>query len=78
MNLNHFVSPRPQPKTPSKPCTVCGGNIVWRRRLAADWDEVKYCSASCRRALVAESRTMRDEYRAVSFCFATESEAPVA
>jgi len=33
----------------TKLCSVCGGMIVWHRRLASIWDAVKYCSAVCRR-----------------------------
>ncbi len=35
---------------PSKPCVACGRPMSWRRRWAANWDEVKYCSDACRRA----------------------------
>lgn len=42
---------------PSKPCICCGGTILWRRRLASDWDKVRYCSASCRRVSVARARS---------------------
>jgi hypothetical protein len=34
---------------PSKPCTVCGRPMSWRKRWAARWDEVKVCSEACRR-----------------------------
>ncbi len=40
----------------SKVCTVCGGTILWRRRIAANWDEIHHCSASCRRISVARTR----------------------
>lgn len=33
----------------SKTCKVCGRRIEWRRKWARHWDEVEYCSASCRR-----------------------------
>ncbi|MDD0837221.1 DUF2256 domain-containing protein [Curvibacter sp. HBC61] len=35
---------------PSKPCTVCGRPMTWRRRWAKTWEDVKYCSDACRRA----------------------------
>jgi hypothetical protein len=35
---------------PSKPCTVCGRPMTWRRRWAKTWDDVKVCSDACRRA----------------------------
>lgn len=43
--------------TPCKVCTVCGGTILWRRRVASYWDKVMYCSASCRRVSVDRART---------------------
>ena len=33
---------------PRKPCVACGRPIVWRRKWAACWDQVKYCSDACR------------------------------
>jgi len=45
------------PRTPRKLCTFCGGTILWRRRLATNWDKALYCSASCRRISVAKART---------------------
>lgn len=42
---------------PSKVCIVCGGTILWRRRLAANWEKVRCCSASCRRVSAARART---------------------
>ncbi|MEM9009806.1 MAG: DUF2256 domain-containing protein [Pseudomonadota bacterium] len=35
---------------PSKTCVVCGRPFTWRRKWAAVWDEVRYCSERCRRA----------------------------
>jgi hypothetical protein len=32
-----------------KPCASCGRRIQWRKKWADDWDEVRYCSAACRR-----------------------------
>ena len=34
---------------PSKPCTVCGRTMTWRRAWARNWEEVRYCSEPCRR-----------------------------
>ena len=33
---------------PSKPCLVCGRDMVWRKSWAKNWDDVKYCSDACR------------------------------
>jgi hypothetical protein len=35
---------------PAKACAACGRRIEWRRRWARDWwEQVRYCSAACRR-----------------------------
>jgi hypothetical protein len=34
---------------PSKPCVACGRPMSWRKRWAANWAEVKFCSDACRR-----------------------------
>lgn len=34
---------------PRKTCAACGREMVWRRRWADVWDEVRYCSARCQR-----------------------------
>lgn len=33
-------------------CGSCGRRIEWRARWADDWDEVRWCSAACRRRKV--------------------------
>lgn len=33
---------------PEKPCQQCGRPMIWRKRWAKTWDEVKYCSDRCR------------------------------
>jgi hypothetical protein len=33
----------------SKVCAVCGRTMTWRKSWAKNWDEVRYCSDSCRR-----------------------------
>ena len=54
---SQFGNPR---KPETKSCTVCGGTIQWRRRLARNWRELMYCSASCRRASFANARRGND------------------
>jgi hypothetical protein len=34
---------------PSKICAACGRPMSWRKRWAANWNEVKYCSDRCRK-----------------------------
>jgi len=35
---------------PVKTCATCGRPMAWRRKWAKVWDEVRHCSARCRRA----------------------------
>ena len=34
---------------PSKPCTICGRDMSWRRAWAKNWEQVLYCSEACRK-----------------------------
>lgn len=34
---------------PHKPCATCGRPFAWRKKWAQVWDEVRHCSAQCRR-----------------------------
>jgi hypothetical protein len=34
---------------PEKSCVACGRRMVWRKRWARTWEEVRYCSEACRR-----------------------------
>ena len=34
---------------PDKTCQACGRTITWRKKWERDWDEVRWCSAACRR-----------------------------
>ena len=34
---------------PEKTCARCGRRFSWRKKWARDWDDVRYCSAACRR-----------------------------
>lgn len=36
----------------SKLCASCGRTMTWRKQWAKNWDEVKYCSDSCRKRKV--------------------------
>jgi hypothetical protein len=33
---------------PQKPCAACGRPFAWRKKWAAVWDEVRFCSDRCR------------------------------
>ncbi|NJN46684.1 MAG: DUF2256 domain-containing protein [Candidatus Competibacteraceae bacterium] len=37
-----------KPHLPTKICVVCKRPFSWRRKWAAVWQEVKYCSERCR------------------------------
>jgi hypothetical protein len=43
--------PTPEPRT----CVSCGRTITWRKKWARDWDQVRYCSQSCRRRKVGST-----------------------
>ena len=45
--------PAPIPST--KTCAACGRRIEWRRKWARDWEQVRYCSAGCRRHGVTDT-----------------------
>lgn len=34
---------------PPRICASCGRTFEWRRALAKDWEQVRYCSDACRR-----------------------------
>ena len=38
--------------TETKPCVSCGRTITWRKAWARDWEQVRYCSAACRKRKV--------------------------
>lgn len=49
---------------PTKTCVSCGRTITWRRKWAATWDEVRYCSQACRRrGRTATDVRLEDELR---------------
>lgn len=43
---------KPKPQTaashPPRACAACGRTITWRKKWERDWDNVKFCSDSCR------------------------------
>lgn len=38
-----------KPSLPEKTCVTCGRPFNWRKKWAKVWDDVKYCSESCRK-----------------------------
>ncbi|MEO8010748.1 MAG: DUF2256 domain-containing protein [Dokdonella sp.] len=36
-------------RLPSKPCASCARAMSWRKRWERCWQEVRFCSAACRR-----------------------------
>ena len=46
---------QPEPKV----CIVCGRTMQWRKKWERSWDEVRYCSRSCRqRGVTATDREL--------------------
>jgi hypothetical protein len=47
---------------PDKLCAGCGRRFTWRRKWAASWPEVRFCSDACRtgRRAAALKRLERD------------------
>lgn len=44
-----------------KICASCGRRIEWRAKWERDWDQVRYCSAACRRrGVTAEDRRLEE------------------
>ncbi|MDV3352041.1 DUF2256 domain-containing protein [Leptothoe sp. ISB3NOV94-8A] len=40
---------RSKSNLPTKVCPVCNRPFSWRKKWAACWEDVKYCSDRCRR-----------------------------
>jgi len=45
---------------PSKPCTVCGLTMTWRKAWEKNWDQVLYCSDACRKKKNNRAQTTSD------------------
>lgn len=39
----------------SKICVACGRTIEWRKKWERTWDDVRYCSAACRKHGVTDT-----------------------
>jgi len=51
-------------RTDTKMCLSCGRVMSWRKSWARSWDEVRYCSDSCRRRKVSPlDRQLEDAIR---------------
>lgn len=44
------AKPRKKADLPQKVCASCGRPFTWRKKWAAVWEEVRYCSQRCRRS----------------------------
>jgi hypothetical protein len=42
-------TPRKKGQLPTRDCAACGRPFEWRKKWAATWETVRYCSARCRR-----------------------------
>ncbi|MCH2665974.1 DUF2256 domain-containing protein [bacterium] len=45
---------------PAKSCSACGVRFAWRRKWRECWEDVKFCSARCRRAARKKGGTVED------------------
>jgi len=43
------LMPHKKPNLPEKTCVVCERPFSWRKKWEKVWDDVKYCSDTCRR-----------------------------
>lgn len=49
-----------------KVCASCGRRIEWRKKWEKNWDDVKYCSDTCRRRKVsATDKELEDKIRSL-------------
>ena len=48
-------------RTDTKTCHSCGRVMTWRKSWARNWDEVRYCSQSCRRRRVSDVDTRLED-----------------
>ena len=46
---------------PEKTCACCGRRFSWRKKWERDWEQVRYCSASCRRRKVGAADRARED-----------------
>ena len=46
---------------PDKTCVRCGRRFSWRKKWERDWEEVRYCSTSCRRRKVGVADRARED-----------------
>jgi hypothetical protein len=45
----------------TKTCLSCGRHMQWRKSWERNWDEVRYCSAACRKSKVTDTdRALED------------------
>lgn len=55
---------KPVTSRATKTCAACGRAIEWRAKWERDWDQVRYCSKSCRRRRVnATDRALEEAIR---------------
>lgn len=49
MSPTHETAAIVTPMTPRKTCEECGKLILRKRLLVRDWEQIRHCSAACRR-----------------------------
>ncbi len=50
-----------RPDLPSRSCVVCGREMTWRKAWERSFEEVRYCSAGCRRARLTSGDVALEE-----------------
>lgn len=48
-----------KPNLPTKVCPVCNRPFAWRKKWAKVWEQVRYCSDSCR--MTAKSFSVKSD-----------------
>ncbi|MFN7721541.1 MAG: DUF2256 domain-containing protein [Pirellulaceae bacterium] len=46
--FSECTMPHKKMHLPEKICVACGRSFAWRRKWAAHWEQVRYCSERCR------------------------------
>ncbi|HCN04435.1 MAG TPA: hypothetical protein DIS79_02360 [Bacteroidetes bacterium] len=50
---------------PSKICPICNRPFTWRKKWEREWENVRYCSERCRRAVKQSLRDVSSAHEGV-------------
>ena len=59
-----------RPVLPTKSCACCGRVITWRKKWQRSWDDVKWCSKTCRSRRLSPSDLQLEQ--SILACLATQ------